>query len=518
MPEEATRDIAPAPAAEGAREPAPAPALDARDPSSSPARLRRRLARIPSPLAALLGASLLLTIAWSFAIPPFHAPDEDEHYVYVQSLAEDLRLPPAHSFATPGAQLTPGLRLAEAYGKTHQFWKPQQVPVRPPWNRDAERAFAAAFRKLTPAQRRHVDSAVNQGGDPPLYHAYEAIAYRITPSASPFARLLVMRLWSSLLVLLTVTGAWLLAGELFGRNRMLQLLTAGCVGLQPMITFMSSGVNPDAGAFAGAAFVLWLGVRVLRRGPTRANVIGLLVALALTALVKTSLLTLAPAVLIALVLAARRSGVRVRRGWRSAVVVGVGLAAVVALGLVATGRALRFLAGGSKLGAFLSYLWQYYLPRLPSQSPVPGLPRHAFYTVWLRGSWAEFGWSEIHFPASVYRVLALVTAVIFVAAVVGLLRRRAAIERAILAFFAAATIGLVLGLHVADYYAVRKWGGPLLQGRYILAVLPIAGVAAAFAVTNLRARWRPVATAAMLGGLLAFNLASLALVAGAFYV
>ena len=82
---------------------------------------------------------------------------------------------------------------------------------------------------------------------------------------------------------------------------------------------------------------------------------------------------------------------------------------VVGLALAATDRALRFLAGGAKLGAFFSYLWQYYLPKLSSQSPVPGLPRHAFYTRWVRGSWAEFGWSEIHFPDPGYKVLAVVS-------------------------------------------------------------------------------------------------------------
>ena len=473
---------------------------------------------MPRALSALLGASLLITIAWSLVIPPFHAPDEDEHYVYVQSLAEHLRLPPAHSFRTPGPQLTPALRLAEAYAQTHGFWKPQQAPVRPPWNREAERGFDAAFRKLSPAERRRVDSAINQGGDPPLYHAYEALAYLVTPSASPFARLVVMRLWSCLLVLLTVIGTWLLAGELFGRHRTLQLLAAGCIGIQPMITFMSSGVNPDAGAFAGAAFVLWLGVRVLRQGPTRANVIGTLVALALTALVKTSLLTLAPAVGLALLLAAHRTGFRVRRGWTGVVLVGAGLVVVVGLALAATDRALRFLAGGAKLGAFFSYLWQYYLPKLSSQSPVPGLPRHAFYTRWVRGSWAEFGWSEIHFPDPGYKVLAVVSVAVFVGALAALIRRRVIVEGAILAFFALASVGLILGLHVADYYAVRKYGGPLLQGRYIVALLPIAGVAAAAAVTNLAPRWRPGTVSAILGAMLAFNLASLALVAGAFYV
>src|SRR5436853_6994707 len=54
----------------------------------------RHIRRPPRALSALLGASFLLTLAWSLLTPPVHAPDEAEHYVYVQWLAANLKLPP----------------------------------------------------------------------------------------------------------------------------------------------------------------------------------------------------------------------------------------------------------------------------------------------------------------------------------------------------------------------------------------------------------------------------------------
>src|SRR5207245_9063555 len=138
--------------------------------------------------------------------------------------------------------------------RTRLSGTPQGSSPPPPWDSFAVREYTAALHRLSSAQLSHVDSAANQGGDPPLYHAWEAVAYRLTPSSSPFSGLFVMRLWSPLLILLTVAGAWLLAGEVLGRDRTLQLLAAGCVGLPPIITITSSGVNPDAGAHAGASF------------------------------------------------------------------------------------------------------------------------------------------------------------------------------------------------------------------------------------------------------------------------
>src|SRR5690348_908176 len=56
---------------------------------------RRRLprVRVPRPLAALLGATLLLGVAWALIVPPWQAPDEQLHYGYVQSLVDGPGIP-----------------------------------------------------------------------------------------------------------------------------------------------------------------------------------------------------------------------------------------------------------------------------------------------------------------------------------------------------------------------------------------------------------------------------------------
>src|SRR3712207_9244995 len=63
-------------------------------------------------------------------------------------------------------------------------------------------------------------------------------------------------------------STWLLAGELLGRRRGLQLVAAAVVGLWPMLVFLSSSVNPDAMLYATWSLTLWLGVSAIRRGLT----------------------------------------------------------------------------------------------------------------------------------------------------------------------------------------------------------------------------------------------------------
>ncbi len=81
------------------------------------------------------------------------------------------------------------------------------------------------------------------------------------------------------LLLGTVVFAWLIAGEVFGRRRWLQTLSAGVVALNPQLVHLSSVVNPDAMLALFGSAVLYLSVVLVRRGLTRARV-GAMVALA----------------------------------------------------------------------------------------------------------------------------------------------------------------------------------------------------------------------------------------------
>ena len=83
-------------------------------------------------------------------------------------------------------------------------------------------------------------------GNPPLYYAYAAVAYLLDHGGTAFGRLYAMRIAGVLLLVVTTIAAWLLAGEAFGRRRLPQLACAAVAGLLPMVTFMSTAVNPDA--------------------------------------------------------------------------------------------------------------------------------------------------------------------------------------------------------------------------------------------------------------------------------
>jgi hypothetical protein len=115
-------------------------------------------------------------------------------------------------------------------------------------------------------------------------------------------------------------------------------------------------------------------------------------------------------------------------------------------------------------------------------------------------------------------LFAAVVVVAFAGAAAALVRRRAEVDRATLALLALTVLCLALGLHWRDFQAVKTDALHAIQGRYFLPLMPIAGLAVALALANLRERLRPVGAGLVVGGMAALQLASLSIVAGRFFV
>ena len=73
-----------------------------------------RLRRIPPGLGALLAVSALLAVTWACVTPAFQAPDEQRHYTYTQTLAEDFALPGDPNKPPFSTQITEGMAAMNA--------------------------------------------------------------------------------------------------------------------------------------------------------------------------------------------------------------------------------------------------------------------------------------------------------------------------------------------------------------------------------------------------------------------
>jgi 4-amino-4-deoxy-L-arabinose transferase-like glycosyltransferase len=525
---------------------ATAPPRTRREASEGPGRIRRAAAHVPRELALLLLVVALFGSTWALVVPPWQAPDEDVHFAYSQTLVERHELPGKGPNAVSTAQ-----RLTMNYLNTDavvlipgakQDWSPLSADVM----RDELRNTSASDGGSPNAASEY----------PPGYYLYESVPYELASGSDLLTRLYVMRLFSVAWLLVTTTAAWLLAGELFGRNRLLQLVTAATIGLWPMLSFMSSAINPDGMLVALWTLSTWLGVSILRRGVSGGRAAGLCLCVGLALVTKATALALLPPALFALALGLWRvrGAVSARHlKWAAVAVLAfaipVGSWVLVARGSghSAYGQAAQVTQGASapapggvtNLQAprevspafFASYLWQFYLPKLPSMQDqrfvFPIISHYPAYEVWLASGWASFGWVNIWFPPWVYRIFLAIFLAVATGAAIAFARgartlravskpaRRATLATAA---FIALTVGTLLaGLHWTDFHMLVDGKPPFIQGRYMLPVGALLAAVVALAVRTVPTRFRLTAAGAVLGGLVALQIACLGLVTAHFY-
>jgi hypothetical protein len=490
-------------------------------------RVRARLARVPTPLALLLGVAAVLALGWSLATAPLQGPDEAEHIGYVAHLAETGHV--------PSASVGKGAYGADESGALGDFGYGglrRNRLVRPPWSPLAEQRFQA-FEKTLPNGAPGIgDGPTSVGKNPPLYYAYEAIGWRLTPGGHFFGRIFVLRLFSSLLLLGFVTFTWLLAGEAFGRRRRAQTVAAGFVALLPMNGFMAGQVNTDIMlAMVWTAFA-WVALRTVRLGLSwqrSALLSGLAVASLLT---HGRGLAIVPPLLVALLVAWLVHHKTLRETLKAAASSGV----VLVLGLVAYRIIFSTAAGGGSLyggetnlghtGKFnvkqmLTSIWEFYLPHLDSFAGRLG-PSIGYRQIFVQQYFAGvFGSFEVYFPYWVYDTVQLMAAAIFVAVyTLAAVRWRTLVLRwPTIVILGAMGFSMLALLQIASYRALLQTTGenPLIVGRYLLPLGGLFAVGVAALTQWLPRRAGAVVAALILTGMLTLSVGGLALSLERFY-
>lgn len=525
----------------------------------------RRVPRVPAPLAILLAVVALFVAIWALIIPAWGGPDEDVHFAYVQTLVERHQIPGEGPNPVSSEQ-----RLSMDFTNTDAvtFFN----YAKPEWSETIDSQWQAQQRNATRNDGGQGNAASR---NPPSYYMLETIPYRVARSGTIFSRLYAMRLFGGLWLLVSTIGAWLLAGEVFRRNRRLQLVTAAAMGLWPMTVFISSQTNPDGMLIALWTLLLWLGTAILMRGFSLGRAAGLFLCMGLLLVTKATALAFIPAFAFVVAVGAWR----LRRHVSLRGVVGAGIAVALLLIPVVTwtvvanhtghqaygqatevsgaGTSTPAPSGGGSAGSaekgtapkqgpagpvingvpvreFASYVWQYYLPRLPFMNPIrfliPVFSHQPAFQTLFAGSWAVFGWVNVWFHRPVYLVMLGLAALIALLALVPLARRlwtrlRAGRRwpgrpgrRAAVATFWALTAGtLLFGLHWTDFHQYLNHYAPFIQGRYILPLGALFALVVAQATRAVPVRFQGAAAGIALAGVFTLQIACLGLVAARYY-
>jgi 4-amino-4-deoxy-L-arabinose transferase-like glycosyltransferase len=484
------------------------------------------LRRVPPPAWLCSLVAFLLGVAWSLVVPPFQFADEPHHVAYTQYLAETGRPP---SGASDRSTLSPQQRIVMHAMLYKQFERrPENRPLTT--RADRKRLEAAADAPASPESQGGFNRATN---NPPLYYAIEALAYKASPSSNLLDRVQVMRLVSALLGAITVLLVFLFVRELLPSTPWAWTLGALAVALQPLFSNESGAVNSDNLLYPAAAGIFLLLAVSFRRGLTVPRGVGIGALTAVAILSKLSALGLVPGIALGLLLLLWRASDRERR--RAALggaVASLAVAAVPVLvymvvnstvwdrGLflgagnalpVAGGAAPHVSYGAHTISGFASYVWQFYLPRLPWMTQVPDFTYYPLYHIWLDGFIGRFGAREYGLPGVADAVAVVVYLAILVLAGRELVIRRATVRArgAELATYVAIVLGLLFVIHWPGYDTRLNAEGDWEQARYLLPLLPLYAGIIALAARGAGRRYGPpvavlIASLAIAHALLAF--------------
>jgi 4-amino-4-deoxy-L-arabinose transferase-like glycosyltransferase len=476
----------------------------------------------PASLAALLAIVISVGIAWALLVSPWQSPDELAHFSYAQSLAENFAIP-----STSGRpEASSDLSFADgAVGASRGAFWPASAP--PDWSAGDYRAYLSAEHSAQRPSTSDGTGPSSATGNPPLYYLLAAGAYLIDSGGTAFGRLYAIRLFGVLLLSITAIAAWLLAGEVFGRRRLPQLACAAVASLMPMSTFIGTAVNPDAMLMPLWTLAFWLGARVIKRRAQGSDAVFLCAVTAAAILTKATSYALAGPVGLALLIGLLRRPAPERL---RALIPLAGAALVLVVPVIAWLDIASTLGGVSVTAVasspahpflirqFLSYVWQFYLPRLPFETPFRITSDLPAYDLWLRQGTGVFGWLDVYLPGWLYQAAAVTAAGLAVLTVGLLSRLRRPVDLLLLAFFGLTLLALLVLLHVVEYRTLIIGGGPFLQGRYLLPVVSLLGLAVGLVVARIPFGFRPAACALVLTTLLAVQVISLSTVAHAYYL
>ena len=227
-------------------------------------------------LGIVLAVALVHGLVYVFLMPPWQHYDEPNHFEYAWLLANNKRLPEPGEYDPEMSR-----QVVESMVELGFY---DNLPVRPDVSPDMDV-------KIT---------GFSQHDEPPLYYLLAALPLSLLQSQSITTQLYAARFVSLFLFLITILAAWGTIRELTAPGSPLRWLVPLALALMPGFVDLMTGVNNDAAAVALVSSLLWIGVRMIKRGFSFLGLVMLLLLAAMSVITKGTALIALPVIVVVL--------------------------------------------------------------------------------------------------------------------------------------------------------------------------------------------------------------------------
>ncbi len=427
-----------------------------------------------APVAAILLATFFKALTWIGVVPIWHTPDEQAHFATIQNHAEEV-IKPGYTGLTHSEELI----LSERFLDTERGSKRvNKFTFNPDHRIEYISGPVGKYEeeiKNLPKNTRTNMLEKEAGSYYPLYYQIGKIIYQSFYNFDLFVRVYAVRLFSILPILGITYFTYLVAKEIFPKEKYLYLVIPVLVSFQPMVTYISSGVTIDGLNILLFTAFLYFSILAIKKGLNFKNLIAMSIILGLGQITRPQFLVNLP--LFALIFLydfiARKRKI------------------VESLTNVLVFISVMILAGGwFTLQKTLGNFFQTGVP-IPyyelGQPPTPvdlslfthlknsliQLDQQNFY--WY---WGVFKWLSLVYPAILNQILKGISLIALIGGVIWFLKilknKNFSKETLAIIFLLIASLFTAFGVFFVDWRHILTNGFSLgVQGRYFLpSVLP----------------------------------------------
>lgn len=334
-------------------------------------------------IAGLLVVYLLKQLLFVFAFQPFSGHDEVAHYSYVELLATEGRVPRLPDLATWQAEASS--RGDTSFDQLPTKLYPYCMYAVVGWHCEPyDRQWAAnPPRMVTYLGDLYPTGYQYTANHPPLYYVLMAPVYQVAADWELEAQQYALRLAAIPLGLATVWLAFLMTRQLFPHDGFLLVTVPAFVAFQPQISYEAAMINNDIAAIAAFSWLLYLIVRGVRSRFPVSTCVWIGVALGIAVLAKSTSLTGAPIIAVAIILTLGWQDVR---AW-----IGRGVLVIMpALAVVAPWYLYMWRTYGNLDALTQIQALQFWNQSAGSFGEM--LTDREFLIMRFRETWGEFGW------------------------------------------------------------------------------------------------------------------------------
>lgn len=364
----------------------------------------------------LLASSFFILLFWAFFVPTFEFPDEQAHFATVSMLSEQGKMPSGQQ-ADVSLELETTEKLLGTYRDDRGINKLTYHPeYKIDYSNDLYGIDEQKILDNNNARSRSTYRIKEAARYPFLYYAYESIFYSLVSNNSIFIRLFLTRIGSVLLGVVNVWVAVKIGEELFNKKKD-AILLGSLVALQPMMTFVMSGVNSDVLHNLLFSFIILFLIRFIKYDFVGDVAFYLGLFIGLDFLTKPQAYIAIPLIIVAFLIRVIQKK-QVKSSIRSMLLLGV---VAIILGFATQkGNFIRFIKTGTIP----------YLGSIKIHPDAPTFIEHAKYSlnrlvkqniVWY---WGVFKWLGVVLPRIFWQIANRIVGFSVIGLIVGIIRKK----------------------------------------------------------------------------------------------